>query len=783
MSMKHIKQLKNFILINNILSITIPLLLLGAVIVPLIFYYGTREISQKNAMMADIISQRLSVFVEESMGTLYQISGLINSGVFVDNAAVIAYLGGVAAESPSFEGFELIDHNGIVKVVMPENINILGANRSSQAFFSSPIATKKPYISSTFISQQTGQPTMTIAIPSGDGVLVGYLSLKEISQLSRNLSADYGDQVSVAITDGNGVYVSSRDMNKVYQRQIEENFETNHPEDNGDNAPVTAQYNDQTMIVSHYHVSSPGGWYVFVYQSYASVMDTIKPILGIVLAFSIFLIVLSRFVARFVFKDINLSISELNHQTREIAAGDYHPIERANRFNEFDILTENFNEMVESIRKRDEMLKTRAYYDEQTRLPNGFYLNEQLSRLVSEQEKIAVICFDVENFKRINETYGPSFGDEVLGKIGSRFLGLKLENGFVARTNGSNFILVLTAGVEPDSVLREIERIRFVFNQGICINESTIYVRFHIGIALFPDDGLLGEELLQYAHTAATVAKQKGSYQHAFFETAMKQNLLRNMTLENSLRSALNNHEFYLHYQPQIDVRTGKIRGFEALIRWEHPLLGKISPLEFIHIAETTGLIVPMGIWVLETACRQICMMNEKMGTRILISVNISPIQLTQEQFPETVAEVLERTGLEPELLELEITESVFIHSYDDALTAFNRLKAMGIKMSLDDFGTGYSSLAHLKNLPIDTLKIDQAFTRDLLIKKSHEQLMESIIIMAHTLNMDVIVEGVEESEQFACLKNQHCDHVQGYYFSRPIEAVKMAECIKKWDD
>lgn len=781
--MKKIKKLKNFILINSMLAIAIPLIVVGLLIMPLIFHYTEKDMNEKNTMIATIISHRLTDFLEESFLSLNQISDVLDKNVINDDQAVRAYLNTVLEGSDAIEGFEILNANGIVKVIAPENINILGANRSSQRYYSVTKETQQPYVSSTFISQQTRQPTITIAIPYRDGVLAAYLNLEKISMLSMNLSQAFGDEVSVAITDSNGVFISNKDINKVYQRDLEKNFEILHRGDEKGRQIKTAEYDGKNMIVSHSHVNNPD-WYVFVYESYDSILNTIAPILGIILFCALLLVIFSRLIAQIVFKDINHSFSELNQQTREIAAGDYHPLHFDNRFDEFSILTENFNGMVKCVKERDESLKRLAYYDQQTGLPNAAYLSEHLHQFIREDcQKIAVICFDIDNFKRINDTYGPSFGDQVLEKMGSRLLALNLNHGFVAQITGSNFVRVLTKFDNKKDVIEETKNLRSVFNQAMIINENNIYLRFHVGISLFPDDAESVEELLQYAHTAADLAKQRGQSQHVFFEKSMKQTFLRNMTIENSLRSALMNYEFYLQYQPQIDAHTQKIRGFEALIRWNHPQLGNIPPLDFIHIAELTGLIIPIGTWVLETACREIVRINKKMRTNIIMSVNVSLVQLNHEHFPEMVEETLKHYGLAPDLLELEITENLFIYSFDEAIKIINRLKAIGIKISLDDFGTGYSALTYLKNLPIDTLKIDKAFTRDLLIKKSHENLMESIIMMAHTLEMEVIVEGVEEAEQFKCLETIACDHVQGYYFSRPIDEAQLETTIKKMNN
>ncbi|TYC84717.1 EAL domain-containing protein [Acetobacterium wieringae] len=782
--MKRIKKLRDFILINNMLSIIIPLILVGVLATPIIYDYLRKDMDQKNTMIAATIAQRMADFMDDSFQELEQINDLLDDGTLKDETTIQRYLNGMLENSDSIEGFEILDGQGIVKNTAPQNANILGANRTGQPFFTEPKATGKPFVSSSFISQQTGQPTITIAIPHGDGVLVAYLNLEEISMLSGNHIRTFGDTVTVAITDGNGVFISHPDITKVFQREIEANYQAIHPEAKTGDQIHAFTYEGKTAMVSHADVVN-ADWHVFVYESYDSIYGALRSFVGMMLLFTLLLVLLSRFVARLVFKDINHSFGELNRQTKEIAAGDYHPIDTDNRFDEFDQLTTNFNGMVASVKERDDALKVLAYYDPQTRLPNAAYLTEQLSQLIQNNEgKIAVICFDIHNFKRINDTYGPSFGDKILEMMGARLLALNCAHGFVARINGSNFIRVLTELEQADDALVEIERLQGVLNQAMTYHENNVYLRFHVGIAIYPDDALDVEELLQYANTAADIAKQQGRRsQHAFFESAMKQNLIRNMTLENSMRSALKNNEFFLQYQPQIDVRNKKIRGFEALIRWDHPQLGRVSPLEFIHIAETTGMIVPIGAWVLETACRQIVAINQKMATELMISVNVSPVQLSQENFPAMVAEVLKRCKLEPSLLELEITENLFINSFEEASSIFKSLKAIGIRMSLDDFGTGYSSLAYLKNLPIDTLKIDQAFTRDLLIRKSNENLMESIIMMAHILHMDVIVEGVEELEQLDCLKIYQCDHVQGYYFSRPIDESQLEALLNQLID
>ncbi|PKM48261.1 MAG: hypothetical protein CVV01_04395, partial [Firmicutes bacterium HGW-Firmicutes-6] len=365
--MKRIKKLRDYILINNMLSIIIPLILVGLLVTPLIYNYLIKDMDQKNTIIAATIAQRMSDFIDESFQVLYQINHLLDDGTLKDDVAIQSYLNAILKSSDSVEGFEILDVNGIVKINAPQNVNILGANRASQPFFTETKSTRKPFVSSSFISQQTGQPTITIAIPQRDGVLVAYLNLEEISMLSLNHIKTYGDSVTVAITDGNGVFISNKDINKVYQREVEANYQAIHPETEIEieDQVHAFTYEGKMAMLSHADVDN-ANWRVFVYESYDSIYAALRPFLGTMVLFTLLLVLFSRFIARLVFKDINHSFGELNRQTKEIAAGDYHPINTDNRFDEFDQLTDNFNGMVASVKERDEALKVLAYYDSQT---------------------------------------------------------------------------------------------------------------------------------------------------------------------------------------------------------------------------------------------------------------------------------------------------------------------------------------------------------------------------------------------------------------------------------
>lgn len=701
--MKRNNKLKNYIIWNNMLSIIIPIILIGMMTAHVLFIYTKEDVAQKNNVIASTVSQRFDSYLNDSFIALYQLRDLLETNVLTGDGQINPYLETLIEHSSLIESLQIIDDNGIIKNVWPANINLLGSNQSGQGFFSEPQNTKTAYTSSTFISQETAKPTLALSIPYDRGVLVAFLDLSRINLQSLGLKKAFGSQVTIALTDENGTLISHADMDRVYQRDKEVNFQTLRQQD--DQKVTIADYEGETMIVSSSSLNNLN-WFVFVYQSYGSIFLALRSVFAIILFLGLLLVILSRILTHFIFRTVDTSFQDLNAQTKEIAAGDYHPISVHNNFDEFKVLNENFNQMVKSVKERDESLQDLAYYDLSTGLPNDTYLSNHLEEFIQDGfDKIVIICFNIQNFKRINDTYGPRLGDAVIRKTGERILATANKNGFTARSASSNFIKVLHTTTDLKSILKEIKHFQALFDEPIIIAENRIYLHFYVGVSLYPNDAKGPEQLLQYAHMAADSAKEQGKI--VFFEHTMKDRLLRNMTLEVSLRSALVKEQLHLHYQPQINVCKPKVRGFEALLRWDHPELGNIPPLDFIDIAESTGLIVPIGEWVLRTACARMVEFNERMDMAAIISVNISPIQLEHDGFPQMVKDILKKTGLSPGLLELEITENILIHSYEESLKLFTEFKEMGIKLSLDDFGTGYSSLSYLKNLPIDTLKID----------------------------------------------------------------------------
>ncbi|MGA9227377.1 MAG: EAL domain-containing protein, partial [Mesobacillus sp.] len=393
-------------------------------------------------------------------------------------------------------------------------------------------------------------------------------------------------------------------------------------------------------------------------------------------------------------------------------------------------------------------------------------------------QELAVLFLDLDRFKIINDTKGHRVGDLLLKVVASRLKNAVQDKGLVSRQGGDEFIILLK-GLNKAQVIEVAERILGEFSEGIDVENQEFFVTPSIGISMAPGDGQDEETLIKHADTAMYLAKERGKNNFQFYTNQLHGLSSRKMELENGLRKALEQDQLMLHYQPQVNLETGKIIGVEALVRWQHPENGIISPGEFIPLAEETGLIVPLGKWVLQKASAQNKEWHDKGFSSIPISVNISVRQLQEDRFIDTVKQILDQTGLDPSYLDLEITESIMQNSENTAMI-LNQLKDLGVTLAIDDFGTGYSSLSLLKHLPIDKIKIDKSFVDDIIHHANQGAMVKTIIDMGHNLQFDVIAEGVEEQEQVAFLLRNGCMIGQGYHFSRPLPPDAMEDLLKK---
>ncbi|HEX9501141.1 MAG TPA: EAL domain-containing protein, partial [Thermoanaerobaculia bacterium] len=414
-----------------------------------------------------------------------------------------------------------------------------------------------------------------------------------------------------------------------------------------------------------------------------------------------------------------------------------------------------------------------AYHDALTGLPNRPLFMDRLIVALAQasraNQKLAVFFLDLDRFKDINDSLGHSTGDGLLKSVAERIRRCVREGDTVSRFGGDEFTLLIPRVDHIEDAAKIAQKIIETLKIPFSINEHELFVTTSIGISLFPIDGTDPETLVRNADTAMYRAKDQGRDNYQLYAPAMNARALERLALENMLRKALSHRDFVLFYQPVVDINTKNVVGVEALIRWKHPELGLLSPAHFISAAETSGLIIPIGDWVLRTACRQAKLWQKKLEPELTVAVNLSARQFQQPNLTEEIAEVLEETGLDAKYLELEITESNAMQNAENTIYTLRELKALGVRISMDDFGTGYSSLNYLKRFPIDTLKLDQSFVREITSNPTDAAIATAVISMAHTLNLRVIGEGVEKEDQFQFLQARGCDYIQGYLFSPPL--------------
>lgn len=445
-------------------------------------------------------------------------------------------------------------------------------------------------------------------------------------------------------------------------------------------------------------------------------------------------------------------------------------------------------------------LQYKSSYDTLTGLPNEllFYdrIKQAIARAQRSSQTVAILSLDIDLFKRVNSAFGRETGDRLLKELAGRLpqvlresdgvtlFGSESKDVTVSRLGGDEFGILLADLDEVQRVTWIIRRIFETLAKPIEIDQQEIVVTCNIGISLYPEDGVAPEVLLNHAGAARQYAKQvTGENSYQMFDAQMHQISLTQMQTESELRHAIENHEFVLYYQPKLDMSTSTVTGVEALVRWNHPNKGLLSPYEFIAVAEQSGLIVQIGEWVIKQACLQAKAWHHMGLGHIRVAVNLSTVQLRQKNFSERIMEIVEHAELSPKHLELEITETVIMDNLETAVGTLGRIHDNGFWISLDDFGTGYSSLNYLKHLPLDTLKIDRSFLRDILTDSYDKTIVKTIIAMAHSMDLKVTAEGVETQEQLALLREYSCDEMQGYLFSRPISATDVTELLRKKPD
>jgi diguanylate cyclase (GGDEF)-like protein len=478
-------------------------------------------------------------------------------------------------------------------------------------------------------------------------------------------------------------------------------------------------------------------------------------------------------------------ITGLTRDIVSLAAGD--PADPGNRLrvrgsDEVATLARTFNGLIEHLAARQQLearLTHMAHHDALTGLPNRVLFHQDMDRELARAkrgESLAVLCLDLDHFKRVNDTLGHAIGDALLRQAAERLKGCVRETDIIARLGGDEFAIVQLIGEQPRAAILLADRLIAAFAKPFDLEGHQVVVGASVGIALAPSDGLEAEQLMNSADMALYRAKSDGRGVFRFFEPEMDATMQARRALELDLRKALVEKEFELYYQPIVDLASNQVGGFEALIRWNHPTRGVVPPIEFIPLAEEMGLIAPLGEWVLRQACGEAAAWPEN----LTIAVNLSPAQFKTKTLAFAVTSALADSGLPPHRLELEITESVLLQDNEATRTTLHQLRALGVRISMDDFGTGYSSLSYLRSFPFDKIKIDQSFVRDMCEHEDSIAIVRAVAGLGKNLGMTTTAEGVETNEQLGHLRKEGCTQVQGYLFSRPLPASQVMPLIEK---
>ena len=695
------------------------------------------------------------------------------------NNLIIKYTNG----KTNLLGVFINDLNGIS--LATNNVSEVGMDLSDRNYHKKTISSQAPVISETLISKFQGIPIFVATRPifdPSDGKLLGYVaSAIRADSMAVNLKDMrlYGADSSYAyLIDENGNIIYHPDKNKLGHpvetpeiRSIISDIQNNKAA-----TPTIIRYTEKNLnMISACSLIDKTKWGLVIVGNLSEFETPIRNLSSIMIIFGLLISIITSIIAFFMAKQISTPIiKNLEDKNQELSA----------LYEEVSASEEELQQQIDELNEHRATILEMAYHDSLTHLANRALFIKNLNTYIADSKttisKFAIVFLDLDNFKNINDTLGHSIGDGLLVEASKRLLDSVRSCDLVARLGGDEFAFIISNFETTMDVIPSIDIIMNQFVNPFQIDDKVISLTASVGISVYPVDGTTVDELLKNADTAMYKSKYLGKNTFQFYNDGMKAELIRKTELERMMRSAVEKGELMLYYQPQYHVPSRKLRGFEALIRWNNPEFGFLNPMEFIPIAEETGLIIPIGAWILKTACLMCKKIITDYNFPIIMSVNISTIQIKHPRFFENVVDCIKTSGIDPRSLELEVTESVFIGNDESTYGVLMRLRELGIGIAMDDFGTGYSSLSYLRVLPISLLKIDQSFIREIGSRDEKNNLTEAIISSAHKLNIETLAEGVETKEQLEYLTKSNCDYLQGYYFSKPVNENQISELFKE---
>ncbi|MFW6295109.1 MAG: EAL domain-containing protein, partial [Halanaerobium sp.] len=639
-------------------------------------------------------------------------------------------------------------------------------------------------ISNPIISKSTGAPIIVIASPiAGDNLslLGATMEIKKLSNYINRYTNNQEGIYSFLINDQGNIVahpeMSNTNSHLFYNYSSFFNYEYSFIDNikNQNQGNLTFSENEKEKHAFYQSIPGTNGWKIVSVLPQSYLQQSIDQVNNIIVIISIITILIAVILSFFLSNNIAKPIIQLKNTFQKGASGNLNIRSEIDSNDEIGEAAASFNQMME-------VIKDLSYNDSLTGLPNINYFKKELQNyLDSEESKKFYLCaVGIDDFKSINDSFGHDIGDQILQKLANRLTNQIKENQLISRVGDEFYFYLEKSEVETKKTLQnKLNKVLNNINSNYFINENLIHLKSSMGVSIYPDDSKKVNRLLKNASLAMHAVKKNSSDKMAFYSLNIDRSVSEKKKLENQLAAALKNEEFILHYQSFNNGQNEKIVGFEALIRWQHPKKGIISPGVFIPLAEENGFIKDIGAWVLEKSCREIKELNDQFGSDYYLSVNVSPEQFIAQDFINTVKKALQKSGLKAQNLELEITERTTVENIDYTIELLEQLNQLGIRTSIDDFGTGYSSLNYIKKFAINTLKIDKSFVDDFLQNINNRAIVNTIITLAHNLNLKVVAEGVETKEQAEQLKNFGCDIIQGYYYSHPVPLQELIFKLK----
>ncbi|WP_188108629.1 EAL domain-containing protein [Sulfurimonas lithotrophica] len=663
------------------------------------------------------------------------------------------------------------------KNISSEVRNILTTYKSS--------AINEVYLSELVTNNDEAYIYMIKKMIDYDYFLVIEINIKNIDLLLSNFDDEVNGDKAIYIIDKNNNIIISSDKTKKIMASFTDIDKLNSQNELDDRIFHFKDFENEDVIASYDEISKFGfsealGWKIIASIPISVINKDVSKSLAINKKVSILIVIITFLILTLLSRNIVKSIQKVVDVANKISSGDYSArVEDKNTTTEFNTLLIALNSMADKIQNRTNkleeqklLLENLAHYDTLTQIPNRVLFKDRIEQAIAKakrhKNKFALFYIDLDEFKHINDSFGHDMGDEILKVIVLRINTVLRKEDTFARLGGDEFTIILEELQDINSITVIADKIIDTIKKPIDINGNVFKVSTSIGISIYPKDATDKSNLIKYSDIAMYKAKSMGKDNYQFYSEDMSNYSYNRIKMKQSLDFALENNEFEVYYQPQINAKTNELSGMEALIRWNHPEDGYIAPLDFLPLAEEIGMIIEIDQWVMKTAMKQMLIWNEQGYNPVILSLNLSIKHLQHENFVSMLKSNLEETGCKPEWIELEVTESHIMSNYEESIAKLKEINKLGIRISMDDFGTGYSSLSHLKLLPIDKLKIDKSFVNDIPEDEEDVAIIKAIIALCKSLDLTVLAEGVETDKQSGFLVENGCSYIQGYLYGKP---------------